>query len=381
MKLIQCILITALLSTLLTGCWGSKEIEHMIYVNTLGVDYVDNKVVVYIQMVNFSGIAKKEAGQSQEQKTFIGKADGDSFDNAIFNLYATSPQRIVWSNVKTIVFSEAALKKGNVVNQVLDVWDRYYEFRYTVWTMATSEPMEDVLNTPSIADLSVIYSQLNSPMRTYEQNSIIAPLYLYKFIWKWRENAETVLLPYLKIAPDWTNNKVPSPNISMSGICFLQNEQFRGCLKSKDILGVRWLEKKTQRTPVIIKDDKKVLAVIVMNKVKFSIRPKMKHGKPVFVIKVSMQGTLPELSANLNRNDLELKAIKVIDDQIRETYLKGLEINADVYGLSGIFYRNLPVEWNKLNVKGILPLDSSSIEKIDIRVNLTSGGISKIENQ
>lgn len=116
-----------------------------------------------------------------------------------------------------------------------------------------------------------------------------------------------------------------------------------------------------------------------MNKVKFSIQPKMKHGKPIFDIKVSMQGTLPELSANLNRKDIELKAIKVIDDQIRETYLKGLEINADVYGLSGIFYRNLSKEWNKLNDKGILPLDSSSIEKIDIKVNLTSGGISKIE--
>lgn len=137
--------------------------------------------------------------------------------------------------------------------------------------------------------------------------------------------------------------------------------------------------KKTQRTPLIIKDDKEVLAVIVMNKVKFSIQPKMKHGKPIFDIKVSMQGTLPELSANLNRKDIELKAIKVIDDQIRETYLKGLEINADVYGLSGIFYRNLSKEWNKLNDKGILPLDSSSIEKIDIKVNLTSGGISKIE--
>jgi spore germination protein KC len=379
MKWIQCILVNALLTMLLTGCWGSKEIEHMIYVNTIGVDYVDNKVVVYIQMVNFSGIAKKEAGQTQEQKTFIGKAEGDSFDTAIFNLYASSPQRIVWSNVKTIVFSEAALKESRVINQVLDVWDRYYEFRYTVWTMATKDPMEKVLTTPSIADLSVIYSQLNSPMRTYEQSSIIAPLYLYKFIWKWKEKAETVQLPFIEIAPDWTSNNEPSPNISMTGLCFLQNEQFRGCLKSDDILGVRWLEKKTQRTPLFLKEKQTVLAVIVMSKIKSSIHPKMKDGKPAFDIKVSMQGTLPELSANLNRTELEQKAIKEINNQITGTYLKGLKINADVYGLSGIFYRDLPKEWNKLNDKSMIPLDSNSIDKIEIKVNLTSGGISKIE--
>jgi spore germination protein KC len=379
MKIIRCILITALLSMLLTGCWGSKELEHMIYVNTLGVDYVNNKVVVYIQMVNFSGIAKKEAGQVQEQKTYIGKAEGDSFDTAIFNLYASSPQRIVWSNVKTIIFSEASLKESDVVNQVLDVWDRYYEFRYTVWTMATSEPMDKVLNATSIVDLSVIYSQLNSPMRTYEQSSIVAPMYLYKFIRKWKEKSDTVQLPYFETVPDWTSNKEPSPNISMTGICFLQNQKFRGCLKNQDIFGVRWLEKKTQRTPLVIKDEKNVLAMFVMTNIKSSIRPKLKNGKPVFELKVSMQATLPELSTNLSKHKLELKAAEEIHNQIMETYKKGLDMNADVYGLSSVFYRDNPNEWNKLNDHGKIPLDSSSIDKIDIKVNLISGGISKMK--
>ncbi|MDQ0088880.1 Ger(x)C family germination protein [Paenibacillus anaericanus] len=378
MKLIRCILVTTLLSMLLPGCWGAKEIEHMIYVNTLGVDYVDNKVVVYIQMVNFSGIAKKEAGQTQEQKTFIGKAEGDSFDTAIFNLYASSPQRIVWSNVKTIVFSEAALKNGDVIEQVLEVWDRYYEFRYTVWTMATKESVEKVLNTPSITDLSVIYSQLNSPMRSYEQSSIIAPLYLYKFIWKWKEKGETVLLPYLKTVPGWMSNQEPSPNVSMTGICFLENKQFRGSMETNDILGLRWVEKKTHRTPLSLKDENTVIAVMVMNKIKSSIRPKLDHGKPVFDIKVSMQATVPQLSTSLQKRELEQRAEKEIKNQIMNTYLKGLDMDVDVYGLSSIFYRNMSDEWTQLSTKERIPLDVSSIEQIDIKVNLVSGGISKM---
>lgn len=378
MKLIRCILVTTLLSMLLTGCWGAREIEHMIYVNTLGVDFVKNKVVVYIQMVNFSGIAKKEAGQTQEQKTYIGKAEGDSFDSALFNLYASSPQRIVWSNVKTIVFSEAALK-NSVINQVLDVWDRYYEFRYTVWTMATKEPVEKVLNTMSISNLSVIYSQLNSPMRTYEQNSIIAPMYLYKFIWKWKEKGQTVLLPYMEIAQGWTDNKKPSPNNSVSGVCFLDNQQFRGCLETKNILGLRWVEKKTNRTPLILKDKNTVKALMVMNKIKSSIRPKLNHGKPVFDIKVSMQATLPELSTSFHKTTLELQAAEEIRNQIMETYLKGLDMDIDVYGLSGLLYRNIPDAWHKLSTNEKIPLDSSSIDQINIKVNLISGGISKMK--
>ncbi|GGH20887.1 Ger(x)C family spore germination protein [Paenibacillus segetis] len=378
MKLIRCILVTGLLSMLLTGCWGAKEIEHMIYVNTMGVDYVNDKVVVYIQMVNFSGVAKKEAGQAQEQKTFVGKAEGETFDAAIFNLYASSPQMIIWSNVKTIVFSEAALRE-DVIKQVLEVWDRYYEFRYTVWTMATKEPMEKLLNTTSITDLSVIYSQLNSPMRTYEQSSIIAPLYLYKFIWKWKEKGETLQLPYLRIVSGWTNNEKPSPNVSISGICFLDNQQFRGALEAKDILGLRWLEKKTKRTPLVIKDENKEIALMVMNKIKSSIRPKLKHDKPVFDIEVSMQATLTEMSTGLNKKDFELHAIEEVKKQIMETYLKGLDKKIDIYGLSSIFYRDMPNEWNKLSNAGRIPLDSDSIDQFDIKVNLNSGGISKLK--
>jgi Ger(x)C family germination protein len=366
-----------LLSMLLAGCWGSREIEHMIYANTIGIDYVKDQVVVYIQMVNFSGVAKKESGTSQPQKTFLGKAQGESFDSALFNMYASSPQRIVWSNVKTIVFSERALKQG-LVREVLDVWDRYYEFRYTVWAMATKEPMDKALNTQAIADLSVIYSQLNNPTKTYEQSSVIAPMYLYKFIWKWKEKGETVLLPYLEIKHGWTENKKPNPNLGVSGVCLLENQKFQGCLTVKDILGLRWLEKDTKRTPLELKEGKTIKAMMVMNKVKSSIHPKLRRGKPAFDIKVSMQATLPQLNTSLHKRKFELQAAKEIKDQIMGTYMKGLDKDIDLYGLSAIFRRSMPDAWSKLSTKGKIPLDSSSIEHIDIKVNLISGGISKM---
>jgi Ger(x)C family germination protein len=366
-----------LLSMLLAGCWGSREIEHMIYANTVGIDYVNDQFVIYVQMVNFSGIAKRESGQSQTQKIFVGKAQGDSVASAIFNLYATSPQRIVWSNVKTIVFSEEALKHGTV-DQVLEIWDRYYEFRYTVWVMATKEPMDEVLNTTSISELSVIYSQLNNPMKIYGQDSVIEPLYLYKFIWKWKEKGEIVQLPYLKIVHGWTDNMKPSPNLSMAGICFLSNQKFEGCMKKSDILGIRWLDKKTHRTPLGVKGEKSVKAQLVMTKLKSSIHPKLKHGKPVFDIKVSMQGTLTLLNMSLQKEKLELQDAKEIKKQIKKTYLKGLDMDVDVYGLSGVFYRKMPKEWRRLNSDGKIPLDPSSIENIDIKVNFNSGGISKM---
>lgn len=378
MKLTQSILVILLLSLLLTGCWGAKEIEHMIYVNSVGVDYRNDKVVIYLQIINFSGIAKKESGQSQRQKTYVAKGEGNSFDAAIFHLYSTSPQKIAWSHVKTIVFSEEALKHG-IVNEVLDVWDRYYEFRYTVWTMATKEPIEEVFNTPSTAELSVLYSQLNSPLNPYTQSSEIAPLYLYEFIRKWNEEGQTVLLPYLTIARDWTENKKVSPKLKPGGICFLENKRFQRCMARRYLLGLRWLEKKTERTPLEIKEKNSVRAILVMNKIKPSIKPKVTAGKATFNIKISMQATIPELKERFKEKELEELAAREIKKQIMGTYLKGLESGVDVLGLSETIYRDMPNAWNRLEEGGKLPLDKSSIASIDVKVKLMNGGISKVK--
>jgi len=378
MKLPRNILVIFMLSLLLTGCWGAKEIEHMIYVNSVGVDYVNDKVVIYLQMINFSGIAKKESGQSQPQKTYVAKGKGNSFDAAIFHLYSSSPQKIAWSHVKTIVFSEKALKHG-VVNEVIDVWDRYYEFRYTVWTMATKEPIEEVFNTPSTAELSVLYSQLNSPLNPYTQSSEIAPLYLYEFIRKWYEEGQTVLLPYLTIVRNWTENKKISPKLKPGGICFLENKQFKGCLARRYLLGLRWVEKKTERTSLEIKEKKSVKAILVMDKIKSSIKPKVSAGKATFAIKISMQANIPELKEHFKEKELEELAAREVKKEIMGTYLKGLELGVDVLGLSEPIYRDMPNAWKKLEEDSKLPLDKSSIASIDVKVKLISGGISKVK--
>ncbi|WP_274365520.1 Ger(x)C family spore germination protein [Paenibacillus thermotolerans] len=298
MKQLRNALLFPLLAFMLSGCWGAKEIEHMIYANSIGFDYEGGKVVLYIQMISFSGIAKREQGsESEEQKIYIGKAQGDTVDGAFFNLYASSQQRIAWSHVRSLVFSEAALKKG-IVNEALDVFDRYYEFRYTVWTWAAKDPIEEIFATPSNVQLSVLYSKLNNPSNAYEQSSVAAPLYLYKFIWQWKEKADTTLLPYLQIVHDnWMDNKERSPKLRTGGVCFLQSKELKGCLPRRHILGLRWLNEKTVRAHVSLKNgDSKggsLVAMFTMEEVKPEIIPELEGGRVRFKIKVSASGSLP----------------------------------------------------------------------------------------
>ncbi|WP_270885113.1 Ger(x)C family spore germination protein [Paenibacillus aestuarii] len=364
---------------LLTGCWGAREIEHLAYVNSIGIDYVKGKVVFYIQLISFNNIAKKEAGSAiNKQVVSIGKGEGRTVDEAIFDLYRTAQQRLSWSHVKTLLFTEAALRE-DVIHGILDQMDRYYEFRYTIWTMATRGSIENTFNAYPTQNMSTLYSQLNNPHDRYSQNSLVAPLYLHKFIWKWDESGQILLLPTVNINEnDWVENKKPSPQLQQDGICAIQNKQLMGCFKLDDMLGLRWLEKKTVRTPLALETEQKPLAMMIVQKVKPSIEPRTSQNKLTFHIKVKAQCSVTEQEKPATENELKELAVEEIKKQIQKTYLIGLQSGADLLGLSNSLYRSNPAEWHRLEKDGVLPLKPESLGEIDVSLGLTDVGIAKI---
>ncbi|UQZ81215.1 hypothetical protein SK3146_00371 [Paenibacillus konkukensis] len=368
-----------MLSSLLTGCWGLREIEHLIYVNSVGIDYANNKIVIYVQLASFFNIAKKEAGAQDEQQVIsVARAEGETFDKAIFNLYATAQQRIAWSHVKTVLFSEAALNE-KIINQVLDVWDRYYEFRYTNWVYATKDSIESVFYATPVQNISVVYSQLNDPNDTYSQNSVIEPLYLFDFMRSWYDKSQTLKVPFLKVTDNWTENQKVSPKLEMNGIGFFQNNRYLGDLPRAQTRGLRWFNAKLKRTNVFVRKDNIPQVMLVMEKVKFQIQPEMKEGKAQFRIKVSAQGNIPQLIQNLTEKQLNRLASEEIEKEIRESYAKGLSKGIDALNLSEVLFRAKPQDWHRLENNGAIPLDENSLASVEVDAKLYSGGISKIK--
>ncbi|MCY9694948.1 Ger(x)C family spore germination protein [Paenibacillus alginolyticus] len=379
MRLIQLLLVIGIVPLLLTSCWGVKEIEHLAYVNSIGIDYVKGKVVFYTQMISFNNIAKKEAGAGMSKELVsIGKGEGRTVDEAIFDLYKTSQQRLSWSHVKTLAFTEAALRE-DVIHGILDQMDRYYEFRYTIWTMVTRGSIENIFNANPTQNMSTLYSQLNNPRDRYSQSSLVAPLYLYKFIWKWEENGQILLLPTLTVNENnWIENKKPSPQLQQDGVCAMQSKKLMGCFKIDEIMGLRWMEKETVRTPLILQIDQKPIAMMVVQKIKPSIEPKISNGKLTFHIKVKAQGSVTEQEKPTTEKELKELAAKEIRKQIQKTYLIGLKSDADLLGLSNSLYRSNPKEWHRLEKDGVLPLKPESLGEINVDIGISDVGIAKI---
>lgn len=55
---------------LLGGCWDTRNIDHAVYIHSIGIDYKDGQVIAYVQLIDFTALAKVEAGAAEKKRRF-----------------------------------------------------------------------------------------------------------------------------------------------------------------------------------------------------------------------------------------------------------------------------------------------------------------------
>src|SRR5699024_10000010 len=120
-----------IMMTLLSGCWSLNEAERMLYIHAIGIDYKDNQYEIYAQIINFANVAKSDTPISEIEQAEVGFATGNTIEDAIFNLYRSTDERVSWGHLTFIIFSEEALKDQRM-NAAIDVFTRFIETRYRI---------------------------------------------------------------------------------------------------------------------------------------------------------------------------------------------------------------------------------------------------------
>ncbi len=167
----------------LSGCWDTNEPEQMVYAQGMGVDFKDNRYVLYLQTINLSLLAKSEASGAGagQAKVEVGYATGKTIDEAIFRYYQISQRRIFFGHLAFLVLTDDALKHG-AVKSAVDFLDRYRETRYNIWMYATKSPLKKTLLATPMFEVSNALSRLSDPKVIFKQNSFIPPVDLRELI-------------------------------------------------------------------------------------------------------------------------------------------------------------------------------------------------------
>jgi len=367
---------------ILSGCWDLKDLEHTIYITGLGVDYKDDKMHVYIRNLPFENIGKSEGGggKAQDAPVWIGHGVGDSFDSATDNIYLTSHQRMSWSHIEHIVFTDDALKQEGIIDDVVDVLNRYAETRSAIWLYGTESEVDSLFQSKPILNLSPYYAKENNPNKVYNQYSIVQPKSLRQYLIERYEPGKTGQFPVLNFSQgQWQKDEEAHPVPKWGGVTVIDKTKFKGIYKVSDIKGLRWMEKSTKRAPLYLYKDESLYASVVSNSPKVKIKPLVQGGSVHFNVEVGIKATIIENPQKASVKELEQLSEERIKKQIRMTYLKGMKNQADIYDLGYRLYKKQPKKFQKLKLDQKEWLNEDTLKDIKVSVTLESGGKLKVD--
>lgn len=368
------LLLLTLFMAILTGCWDFKDIEHVYYVNSVGVDYKDGRFTVYAQILDFSTLAKQEEGGGRtrgETGAWVGKGHGSTLMSAIHDLYGTTQRKIFWGHLSSIILSENVLEHG--LKDVIDPFTRFNEIRDTPWVFATNGSIEAIFLASPVFEQSPVYSQLGDPQDVYEQSSFIRPLRLHEFLSMYDEPGKTTLLPTFRVAKGrWKDQQTDYTELEVTGVYLLESGRMKSWLDKSNLHGLRWLTEKTVRTPLAIPSNPKTF--LTMDEPRPKIVPRVRKGEVYFDIHVTVRGTLSSVTRYLSETALESRAAEVIEKEIRATYLEGIEREVDVFSLLHALYRKQPNAWRQMAERERFLLTEESLDQVDVEVRISNTG-------
>ncbi|MBT2759687.1 Ger(x)C family spore germination protein [Paenibacillus sp. ISL-20] len=361
-------------SLLISGCWDNKEVQDINYITALGVDYKNDKYIIYVQMLDFATIAKQESSKPTEKAPiWVGRGTGTTLAEALIDLYTSNQQRVSWGHVTALVLTEAVLKPKQL-SQVFDLTNRSQEIRYTKWLYGTKDNMEDLFTVSPFFQLSPLHSLLHEPRESYVQFSFIRPIQFVNFIRLYREKAATVVLPSLHISnQNWSENLKQHPILEVNGGFLIRNKKTMGWLKRSDLLGTRWLASPQTHAAVIVHADGEAVGSIRLEKPQSSIEVIRKPNDASYRIKLNVIGTVQNMYKKVGIKEMKRLTEDTLRKEMHNTFHKAALIHADPYELCLQLYRTDPKLWKKLVEQKKEIYDETSLE-LEVDVNLRYWG-------
>lgn len=143
------LLLLALLTGFLAGCWSREELNELAIVLAAGVDWTaDGRVLLTAQIARTGAFASGgEGGGGKEPASWVVSAEGRTLEEAERYLAMRVPRDIYWGHRIVLVFGEAMAQKG--IGLATNFWQRGRQPEVIMQVMVTQGEARDVIQTSS----------------------------------------------------------------------------------------------------------------------------------------------------------------------------------------------------------------------------------------
>lgn len=326
---------------LLTSCYSYDNISETLFVNTVGINYDEEKkqYIVYYHMTNPSTLTTEALGGSSEENTFsIAKGSSDSILKAMQIISSNSNKRIKLTHVKTYLFSLNYLNYNNLkdFHELIKTSPYLYsDFRILI----TDSDIEEILKFTDIENTSPYYSLIvssNDSEETYKMTTLID---LSRGL---NEQYYGLSFPFIRATKEvWETQTEEIYSLKIEGSIFI-NKNNDILLLEEDKYPIIFLLKTKKNASVIINDFH-----YLMTKHKY----KVTHIKEnTFLIKIKASAYITQYGKS--NQDIEKLFIDYMEKSLDNLISISKEYNIDIFSVENILYRKGKLK-NVFNYKDV----------------------------
>jgi len=359
-KQVIIIILIIIMQTLLTGCWGKKELSEYAMVVAMGLDKDSEtgEFIVTNQVVKTSA-SKKEVSTS-ESLVQLNTTTGRTIFEALRNAVLKFDRKQYYAHCKIIVIDEALAKEG--IMSTLDMLTRSYEIRDSVWLVIAKQSSAKKILSYKRGLESVQGLYLNKLLNQQQYNIQGASADLLDFVKKEAGEGINPIIGTMIVKKEITSpieqtKSLEEYSIVSSGLAVFKKDKLLGYLDSKKTSAFNFVVGKVKSGIINVPSpgNEGTLITLEIKHAKSKITPQFKDGEISFNIDINIKSNIVENqgTADISRIDIiesiEEEQKKIIESEINSTidHVQN-EYASDIFGFGTSFSKKYPDEWKKI---------------------------------
>ncbi len=359
------LILTAIMMTMQSGCWGKLELNEIGLVRAIGID-LESDGHIKLTVLAIMPIGDPQAS-GQRSNTWIGSATGESISEAQTNLSRFAPRKIVFYHNEIILVGEELAKSGVV--GIIDSLLRERAIRYDSYFLACEGTAHDLLITPAEIDKSLPEEIEGIIMQEKDWNkskTITLREFAINLKTKYRcsvagkigleINNQRSFSTFRESALKLNDENTHKGRIDIEGCAVFRGGQLVGFLDRNEARGYKWIAHPGERSVVTVTCGENIgIASVRVVGYSTKLKPIVENGRLIMEVRFESKnnelqhyGGGSSIDARVKKK-IEEKAAEIIREEMKNAVLKAQTVyEADIFGFGEAVYRSKPELWKSI---------------------------------
>ncbi|MEK3720293.1 Ger(x)C family spore germination protein [Paenibacillus sp. FSL H8-0034] len=362
MRRLALCLIIGMLIPLLAGCWDRNELNEISLVVGLGLDKVDDKYKVSVQLVNPSRVAPKAGVSSNASPVVTFEESGKTLPEALRRMEVQVPRKLYFAHLRMIVLGEELAKSG--ISKPLDFISRNPQMRTDFFLIiAKNSDASEVLKVFSRMDpipANNLYTTLEASDKLWAATGKITLDKLIQDLSKPGKSPAMTGVEIIgsKVIGESTLNveKIAPPALlRYSGMAIFKVDRMVGWIDEDETKALNYVQNTVNQTVGYLScpGESGRVSVDAVN-VRSHMDTRVKNGKPIVDIHVRIEQNISDIECDVDitqkpvldklKEEGDQKLKKLITNAIHKVQK---QYGTDIFGFGELIHQKNPKIWSQ----------------------------------